>query len=190
MQLRSLLSTGLLAALAITMTATPVSATPAPARGSLLPLIGSAAERVQVADLVAAAKFPDQPITDPVREQQVLDMAAAQAPKLGLDPAFAVRFFRDQIEAAKVVEYGLFARWTAHPDQVPAHKPDLATEVRPIIDRINGELLGELADTARTRAGRECDARLMLSVRVVELREHFDRLHREGLGRAVWSVCG
>ncbi|WP_158885497.1 chorismate mutase [Amycolatopsis anabasis] len=188
MQLRSLLA-GALAALTVSVvTAAPASASPA--RGSLLPLTDSAARRVLVADKVAAAKFPDQPITDPAREQQVLDMARAKAVELGLDPDATVTFFRDQIEASKVVQYGLFAWWTAHPDQAPTTKPDLPTEVRPVIDRLNAELLAELADTVATRASEGCAHRLPVAVRVTDLRRHLDRLHERALDRAVVSVCG
>jgi chorismate mutase len=188
MQLRSSLACVVLAATALVSAAPAASA--APAHAPLLPLVGSAAERVEVADLVAAAKFPDQPITDPVREQQLLDMAKARAAELGLDPDATVRFFRDQIEASKVVQYGLFAQWTAHPEQAPTDKPDLPGEVRPIIDRINAELLDELVDTEATRAGRDCGGRLGAAVVVTDVRRHLDALHREGLQRAVPSVCG
>jgi chorismate mutase len=187
MRLRGLLS-GVL--LAMTMMAGPAVAQAAPAgHGSLLPLVTAAADRVRVADLVAAAKFPDQPITDPVREQQVLDFAAGRARELGIDPDAAVAFFRDQIEAAKVVEYGLFSRWTAHPEQAPTTKPDLPGEVRPMIDKLNEQLITGLADTVATRASAGCPYRLPVVVRATGVAHGFDHLHAEGLSRAIRNVC-
>jgi chorismate mutase len=146
---------------------------------------------VQIADKVAAAKFgTPSPIDDPVREQQIFDSVAAKAPALGLDPAATVVFFRDQIEANKVVQRGLYARWTAHPDEQPTTRPDLATEVRPVIDRLNAGLLDSLAATSASRAGRTCDARLAGAVLTVDLLRHLDRLHAGALGESVGSACG
>lgn len=197
MQIRALFSGILLAATAVVVASVSASAaspesskSASGGHGLLLPLIDSAAERVQVADKVAAAKFPDQPITDPVREQQVLDDATRQAARLGINSDSAIGFFRDQIEAAKVVEYGLFARWTAHPEEAPKTRPDLPGEVRPVIDRINAQLLSELADTTSTRASHDCEYRLPVAVRVTGALRRLDPLHQEALDRAVLSVCG
>ncbi|WP_414935532.1 chorismate mutase [Amycolatopsis sp. cmx-11-51] len=76
---------------------------PASASSGSWTLTEPAAQRVRIADKVAAAKFgTPSPIDDPVREQQILDSVAAKAPGLGLDSGGVVRFFRDQIEANKV----------------------------------------------------------------------------------------
>lgn len=157
---------------------------------SLLPLAELSGQRVQIADKVAAAKFgTTQPIDDPVREQQILDGVAAKAPGLGLDPADAVEFFRDQIEANKVVQRGLYELWTAHPEQAPTERPDLPTEVRPVIDRINAGLLDELAATAGTRARPWCGGGLAVAVAVTDHRLHLDRLHERALRRSLDSAC-
>jgi chorismate mutase len=160
------------------------------ARESLVPLTDLAAQRVQIADKVAAAKFgTSQPIDDPVREQQILDTVAARSADLGIPPAATVRFFRDQIEASKVVQRGLYARWTAHPEEQPATRPDLATEVRPVIDRINAGLLDQLAATRSIRASRTCGLSLAATVSAISLQRSLDRLHREAFHGAVRSVC-
>lgn len=189
MQLRMVFPAAVLAVAAILVAPGQASATPADGRGPLLPLTDLAAERVLISDKVAAAKFPDRPISDPVREQQVLDAAAARATELGVDPAAAVRFFRAQIEASKTVQYGLFAYWTAHPDRAPITRPDLPSEVRPVIDRINAGLLTELAHTEATRASRGCAFRLPVAVLLTEVRRHLDRLHHEALDRAMSATC-
>ncbi len=71
---------------------------------------------------MAASEFgTGSPIDDPAREQQVLGQVRAQAGALELDQDAATAFFRDRITAGKVVQRGLFDRWTAHPDQAPSH---------------------------------------------------------------------
>ncbi|MFD6071706.1 chorismate mutase [Amycolatopsis lurida] len=165
-------------------------APPASASSGLWQLTDLAAQRVQIADKVAAAKFgTPSPIDDPVREQQILDSVAAKAPGLGLDAAGVVRFFRDQIEANKVVQRGLYARWTEHPGTRPPGRPDLGTEVRPVIDRLNAGLLSELAETRDARARRSCDVRLAVTVRLTDARRELDRLHSGALAESVRSAC-
>ncbi|MFE6617207.1 chorismate mutase [Amycolatopsis sp. NPDC057786] len=163
---------------------------PASASSGLWGLTDLAAQRVQIADKVAAAKFgTPSPIDDPVREQQILDSVAAKAPGLGLDAAGVVLFFRDQIEANKAVQRGLYARWTEDPGTRPPGRPDLGTEVRPVIDRLNAGLLSELAETRDARARRSCDARLAVTVRLTDARRGLDRLHSVALGESVRSAC-
>lgn len=163
---------------------------PASASSGLWDLTDLAAQRLQIADKVAAAKFgTPSPIDDPVREQQILDSVAAKAPGLGLDAAGVVRFFRDQIEANKAVQRGLYARWTEDPGTRPPGRPDLGTEVRPVIDRLNAGLLSELAETRDARARRSCDARLAVTVRLTDARRGLDRLHSVALGESVQSAC-
>ncbi|WP_370946898.1 chorismate mutase [Amycolatopsis sp. cg5] len=190
MRVRSWVACALLSTGGLAVTAIPAAAS-TPSSSSLWPLTDLAAQRVQIADKVAAAKFgTTQPIDDPVREQQILNEVAIKAAKLGLDPVTTVRFFRDQIEANKVVQRGLYARWTAHPEEQPSVRPDLATEVRPIIDRLNAGLLDQFAATVTVRAGHTCELRLVITTRVVDLRRHLDRLHQRALVEAVQSVCG
>jgi chorismate mutase len=175
-----------LAATLLGFTTTSASA----ATRSLWSLTDLAAQRVQLADKVAAAKYgTPSPIDDPVRDQQILDDVAAKSGPLGLDPAATVAFFRDQIEANKVVQRGLYARWEAHPDEVPTSRPDLATEVRPALDRLNASLLAEFAAARASRARRGCGVRLTVTVRLVAWQRHLDALHRRALTTAVPSVC-
>ncbi|ELP67130.1 chorismate mutase [Streptomyces turgidiscabies] len=158
---------------------------------SLTPLTDLFAERLLVADKVAAAKYgTDKPIDDPVREQQILDDVSARAVGLGLDPAAVAAVFRDQIEANKVVQRGLYRRWDAHPELRPTERPDLVKEVRPILDRITTELLDALKETQGVRAGGACEPRLWLAAGRSAFGYRLDGLHLEGLGRAVPSVCG
>jgi chorismate mutase len=158
--------------------------------GVLGPLTDRLVDRLEVGDDVAAAKFgTDRPIDDPVREQQLLDQVRAVAEPLGLDADDAVTVFRDQIEANKVVQRGLFARWTAHPDEAPTLRPDLAT-LRARLDRLTPAILDELVGTAVVRqAGVACRVQLQLAGRSAVTLRHLDALHRQALQTAVPTVC-
>ncbi|MGI8308841.1 chorismate mutase [Saccharopolyspora hattusasensis] len=158
-------------------------------RESLDPLLRSAAERVTTSDTVAEAKWgTGQPIDDPGREQQVLDAVARKSLELGIDPEEAKRVFRDQIEASKLVQRALHERWAAHPDERPAERPDLG-EIRPIIDRLNDEILLELRDTRQLRERPACGGRLTSAFQHTRTDLRLNCLHQLGLTRAIPSIC-
>ncbi|MFI6011244.1 chorismate mutase [Streptomyces sp. NPDC051243] len=176
------------AAPAAAHTSAPVRA--ASVASGLTPLTDLFAERLLVADKVAAAKYgTDKPIDDPVREQQILDDVAARATALGLDPAATQAVFRDQIEANKLVQRGLYARWDAHPEERPTERPDLVKEVRPVLDRITTQLLDALKDTQPARTSPSCEPRLYVAAAWSAYGHELDLLHLKGLQRAVPSVC-
>ncbi|AUA15657.1 chorismate mutase [Streptomyces sp. SID8382] len=184
------LATAVLATGATAAVAAPAGpAGPARAHGTLRPLVELAAQRVLVADEVAAAKWAtDSPIDDPAREREVLDAVARQAEELGADPAATTRIFRDQIEASKVVQRGLYHRWDADPSQAPTERPDLG-RIRLEINRINGELVRAIADSAAVREGPSCVGRLTAGTVAVVHGRHLDVLHTVALGRSLPSVC-
>jgi chorismate mutase len=157
--------------------------------GPLVTMTDIAAQRVQLADTVAAAKWgTDSPINDPVREKAVLDAVAAKSAQLGIDPKAAQAVFTDQIEANKAVQYGLYSRWSAHPDQAPTTRPDLS-QVRPTLDRITDQLFAELRATPQLRAAPSCTAQLTGTCDRVEHTRHLDPLHEDALARALTSIC-
>ncbi|KFG03235.1 chorismate mutase [Streptomyces scabiei] len=163
----------------------------APGARSLTALTDLFAERLLVADKVAAAKYGTAtPIDDPVREKAILDDVAARAVGLGLDPDAVTAVFRDQIEANKLVQRGLYARWDAHPEERPTERPDLVKEVRPVLDRITTRLLSALRETESLRAGASCGPRLRVAAVWSAVDHRLDRLHGQGLVRALPSVCG
>ncbi|MDT7801385.1 MAG: chorismate mutase [Actinomycetota bacterium] len=185
MKLRYWLVTVVLLVSAALLAAVPASAAPT----SLWRLTDLAAQRVRIADRVAAAKYgTPSPIDDPVRERQIYKTVAARAPGLGLDPADAVRFFRAQVEANKVVQRGRYARWATHPSEIPADRPDLS-ELRPVIDRLNSGLLTELAATLPARTARSCSQWQHLAARVADVVHRFDALHARAPGEAVAATC-
>ncbi|WP_406365074.1 gamma subclass chorismate mutase AroQ [Streptomyces sp. NBC_01546] len=169
--------------------AQPRDALVAPAGPVLAPLVGLAAERVLLADQVAAAKYgTESPIDDPSREKQVLDAMAEEARGLGLDPAEATAVFKDQIEASKLVQRELFRAWDRGTARPPEHRPTLA-EIRPLIDSVNHRLLAELSATDPVRDGARCVVRLVSVERTVAGRLRLSPLHETGLLRALPSVC-
>ncbi|MFJ9124609.1 chorismate mutase [Streptomyces sp. NPDC102340] len=199
---RCLVTLGAATALALGGAALPASAAPAtPATTAttttthadpraLAAVTSLATERLALADKVAAAKYgTDAPIDDPAREQQILDDVAKRSADLGIDPAFAQSVFRDQIEANKVVQRGLYARWDAHPEQRPTERPDLATEVRPQLDRITTQLLDALRAVAPVRTSPACGPLLTAAALHDAHARGFDVLHLKGLARALPSVC-
>ncbi|MGV9878506.1 chorismate mutase [Streptomyces sp. NPDC003006] len=153
------------------------------------PLADLSARRLATADLVAAAKYgTGGPIDDPVREKQVLDAVAQEAREIGGDPEATVRIFRDQIEANKAVQRGLFRRWDADPSQAPKERPDLA-EVREKINRVNGRLVRGIAASAGARTAPYCGGALTAAAAHVRRADRLDTLHTLALGRALRSVC-
>ncbi|WP_413760800.1 chorismate mutase [Streptomyces sp. MMBL 11-3] len=158
--------------------------------GRLVPLTDLVIERLQVSDDVAASKYgTDSPIEDPAREEQVLEQVRMQAVTTGVDPDAAVAFFRDQITASKVVQKGLFARWSAHPQEAPTTRPDLGL-IRERLDRLTTALLQELKNTEELRDRPvACTVQLALAAGSGAVRERLDTLHRQGLKAATESVC-
>ncbi|MGY0056145.1 gamma subclass chorismate mutase AroQ [Streptomyces sp. LZ34] len=181
----------------------PASAgAPTPPYGRLLPIADLSAQRLLTADQVAAAKYryaapprggTDSPIDDPERERQVLEAVAEQARALGADPEATVRIFRDQIEANKLVQRGLYRRWEADPAQAPTERPDLS-KVRLEINRINGELVRAIADSAQdwgwAVAPRSCAGWLTVAAVRTRHDRRLDALHSVALERSLRSVCG
>lgn len=158
--------------------------------GPLGPLTTLIIQRLLISDQVAAAKFgTGQPIDDPVREQQELAAVRAKAPAYGLAPDAAVAFFADQINASKIVQRGLFARWTEHPDQAPTQRPDLG-QIRVELDALTTELLQQLQATVKVRyAPVWCPVDLSLARMSGEISNRLDALHRRALADATRSVC-
>jgi chorismate mutase len=155
--------------------------------GSLADLV---IERIRVSDDVAASKFgTDSPIEDPEREQQVLEQVREQAGAVGVDPDAAVAFFQDQITASKVVQKGLFARWTAHPEEAPTTRPDLG-QIREQLNQLTTDLLHELKATEELRdKPAACTVQLALAAGSGAVLERLDTLHRQALRTATDSVC-
>lgn len=189
MPIRRILTCATAAAVMLAPAATTQAHAATPRSGNpLAALADVAAQRVLISDQVAAAKFPDQAIDAPAREQEELDAARKSAIEMGLDPDATVQFFRDQIAASKVVQHGLFAYWRANPAAAPTSKPDLG-QIRVALDKITTELLTDLQQTQRIRQAPACGALRTTAELKVAADHHLDPLHFIALLRAMPSVC-
>ncbi|MBI3524772.1 MAG: gamma subclass chorismate mutase AroQ [Betaproteobacteria bacterium] len=118
----------------------------APEAINLEPLRRLMDERLALMSDVARYKWNTQsPIEDLPREQKIIDGLKAEALALGVPAAWAEKFFRAQIEAAKIIQREHFARWQQAHAGPFADAPDLATVIRPRLDALTPQLLRALA---------------------------------------------
>lgn len=157
--------------------------------GPLGTLTELAIRRLLVSDQVAAAKFgTGQPVDDPAREQRELNQVRQDATTRGIDPDAAMAFFQDQIIASKVVQKGLFQRWTAHPEQAPTTRPDLG-QIRHQLDEITTGIMQQLMATKAVRqASPPRQVRQPEALVSEAALNHLDDLHQRALSVALQSV--
>ncbi|APA98968.1 Chorismate mutase [Nocardia seriolae] len=162
--------------------------------GSLDRLVTLLAERLDTADTVAAAKWAtaerdgDRPvIDDPAREATIYDAMTRLGAQHGLPAPWVRQIFEGQIEANKIVQRGLVTQWE-HGVPAPAPSMELAA-VRPVIDRVNGEIIDELASKQAELADPSCPVRLTRSVLAATGTRHGDPLHQAALVRASIPLC-
>ncbi|MFV9456857.1 chorismate mutase [Rhodococcus sp. NM-2] len=156
----------------------------------LEPIARAVSLRLATADAVAAAKWgTPSPIDDPAREAQVLGAVATQAADEGLSAGRVQQIFRDQIEANKVVQRALFGWWSVAPGAAPTVRPDL-TQVRPVIDRQNTDILLQLRAQEAVLAGPGCVPALVDAAVAVAAEQRLGPLHQATLARALVSICG
>ncbi|MEV5837983.1 gamma subclass chorismate mutase AroQ [Nocardia sp. NPDC052112] len=170
--------------------AQPLDADPALDR-----IVALVTERLDTADAVAAAKWATaaqnggQPsIDDPEREEQVYDAMARLGADRGLPESWIHRVFYGQIEANKIVQRGLVVRWRFDPSAAPSTPAELTT-VRPVIDRVNVEIVDQLALRRAELTGPNCAVRLASPV-FGALASGRDALHQAALVRAAAALCG
>jgi len=160
------------------------AATPAPE--ALKPLLVTLNERLNIGDLVALTKWDSgKPIQDSVREAQVITNAKALAVDRKLDPDAVGQLLAAQMEANKLVQYGLLAQWRAAGKAPDTPRPDLANQIRPRLDELQTRLLQQYADFLPSSNDPHCANWL------AEARAHLtkDRLHELALIRATGELC-
>lgn len=107
-------------------------------------------ERLDVAPIVAQSKWNSgAAIEAPEREAQILDQVEEDAAAVGVDEAFARAFFDKQFSASKQIQRRLHHQWLQEGRPPFADPPDLAEEVRPVLDRLTPQLIEALADMQR-----------------------------------------
>lgn len=113
-------------------------------RARLDRLVELVVQRLTLAQDIAAAKYGSgEPIDDPIRELEILESATRALNAMGLYQRIGLQFFRDQIEASKVIQRELHHRWHRHPEEVPAANPSLNAEVRPKLDHITMQIISQ-----------------------------------------------
>src|SRR5262249_30054746 len=146
-----------------------------------------------IAEQVALAKWDTgTPVEDLSREGQVIAAAVEKGKASGLDQASVSDFFRAQIEANKLVQYASLAEWR-RAGRPPDHKAvNLAGTIRPELERVDTELVAELAATAGIRASASCRTDVANAVaRFVSAHGKSVRpLTAIALDRALAAVCG
>ena len=176
----------LLVALVATLLAPRARADP---NGPLTGLVDAAAQRLQVAEQVAAVKWNTHgPIEDPGRVRQELATMGSDATAAHIDPAYITRIFRDQIDATEAIEYTRFADWKLHPADAPAAAPDLSSS-RSTIDGLNQTMLTEIAANWDLLHSPACAPQLDAARGDVSGARGFDGLYQQALALATQSYC-
>lgn len=159
---------------------------PTPAPASLAPLLQAVSERLDIADQVALTKWDSgKPIQDSPREQQVIANAAQEAATYQLNPEDVSQFLAAQIEANKLVQYALLAKWHAAGKAPTIARPDLVKQIRPALDQLQVRLLQHYAAFAASRQDPQCPAWLAQERQVLST----DEIHDLALIRAVGELC-
>jgi chorismate mutase len=158
---------------------------PVPAE-SLRPLLATLNERLNIGDLVALTKWDSgKPIQDSPREAQVIANARTLATEHQLDPEDVAQLIAAQMEANKLVQYGLLAQWQAAGAAPDTPRPDLAKQIRPRLDELQTRLLRQYADFAPYRRDPNCPAFLAKARQGLT----HDALHDLALTRATGELC-
>jgi chorismate mutase len=155
----------------------------------LAELVDAAAQRLQVAEPVAAAKwFTHGAIEDPGRAEQELASLGADATAQHIDPNYATRVFGDQINATEAIEYRRFADWKLNPSNVPAGSPDL-TASRSSIDALSHTMLTQIVANWDLLHSPACASQLDAARSGVIRARQLDRLYQQALSLATASYC-
>jgi chorismate mutase len=166
-------------------------ATPAHADGAnpLTELVDAAAQRLQIAEPVAAFKWNTHgAIEDPARVRQQLSALSSDATGKHIDPHYVSRAFSDQINATEAIEYRRFADWKLDASSAPSGSPDLAAS-RSAIDGLNQTMLTQIATNWDLLRSPQCAPALDAARGEVIESRHLDGLYQQALMTATQSYC-
>lgn len=171
----------------LTLAATLANAgTPAAPPEALKPLLETLNERLNIGDLVALTKWDSgKPIQDSPREAQVIANVRALAVERKLDAEDVAQLIAAQMEANKLVQYGLLAQWQAAGAAPDTPRPDLGKQIRPRLDELQTRLLQQYAEFAPYRHAPDCSVWLAKARSGLAL----DALHELALTRATGELC-
>ncbi|WP_369829110.1 chorismate mutase [Mycobacterium sp. 852002-50816_SCH5313054-b] len=171
---------------AATVLATQARADPA---GALTALVDAAAQRLQVAEPVAAFKWNTHgAIEDPGRLQQELAHARGEADAARVDADYVARVFGDQINATEAIEYSRFAGWKLKPADAPSAAPDLSAS-RATIDGFNRTMLAQIVARWDLLHSPACGPELDAARGDVMRARQLDDLYQQALSLATQSYC-
>jgi chorismate mutase len=153
------------------------------------PLLEKINERISIADQVALSKWDSgKPVLDSQREADVLSRVRTEAPGHGLQADDAQRFFADQIEANKWVQYGLLDSWHRESKAPNTTRPDLAM-IRKQLDQLQNELLDALHRAEPLRKASDCPRVAATAVNTYTTAHSLDALHQLALVRGMANIC-
>ncbi|TAM85167.1 chorismate mutase [bacterium] len=162
------------------------------AKNLLRPLVESSAQRLGIGEEVALSKWDSgTSVEDTARESAVISNAVAQGQRANLAAADVTRFFKAQIEANKLVQYALLARWR-RTGYAPQHAPiDLTGTIRPELDRLQTKIIAELAAANSVLDSNECPKEVARAVGRYAFEHQFDPadLPVIALDRAMAGFC-
>ncbi len=166
--------------------ATPARADPT---GALTALVDAAAQRLQVAEPVAAFKWNTHgAIEDPGRVRQELAHVRGEADAARLDADYVARVFADQINATEAIEYSRFAGWKLKPADAPTAAPDLSAS-RATIDGFNRTMLAQIVARWDLLHSSDCGPELDAARGDVIRARALDDLYQQALSLATQSYC-
>jgi chorismate mutase len=169
--------------------AAPLTRARADPTSTLTALVDAAAQRLQVAEPVAASKWNTHgAIDDPGRVRQELANLGAEATAAHVDPNYVARVFGDQINATEAIEYSRFAGWKLNPADAPATAPDLA-ESRSTIDGLNRTMLTQIVADWDLLHSPACAPDLDTARSDVVHARQLDGLYQQALSLATHSYC-
>lgn len=165
----------------------------APARADptspLTALVDAAAQRLQVAEPVAAYKWNKHgAVEDPVRVQQELAKLGDEAVAERVDRDYVIRVFGDEINSTEAIEYSRFASWKLNPASAPADSPELSAS-RSAIDTLNQTMLIQVLANWELLHSPDCAAHLDAARGSVVQGRQLDDLYRQALSSATQSYC-
>lgn len=157
--------------------------------GPLTALVDALAERLAIAEPVAAYKWrAHTAIEDPARVDQELSTLREDAASADLDPDYVARVFGDQIAATEAVEYRRFSDWKLDPAAVPPAPADLSAS-RAAIDALNTKILSHISLNWSLLGSSTCAGLLQQARADVTRRRNLDDLYRRALTAATVSYC-
>ena len=149
-------------------------------------LVATLKDRLEIADFVALTKWGSaMPIQDSDRESQVIASAQEAGAKLGINKDDIKELLAAQIEANKLVQYGLLADWFTAGAAPETLRPDLKGQIRPKLDDLQSRLLEQYVRFSPYRAHPDCSVWLKQArTKLVS-----DPLHDVALVRATGELC-